>query len=157
MNLKNYRKFAQGLTFKLMVSHANRELENMTTRYLLTRDLQQPLVLSVIDGYRAGEFRSIKNLSGGESFVVSLKLGLSKMASRKVRVDSLYLDEGFGILDEEAFETALELLFGLQQDGNLIGIISYVSALIERISTQINIILKSSGLRPTVRPVHYYI
>jgi len=60
-------------------------------------------------------------------------------------------------LDEEAFETALELLFGLQQDGNLIGIISYVSALIERISTQINIILKSSGLRPTVRPVHYYI
>ena len=129
----------------------------MTTRYLLTRDLQQPLVLSVVDGYRAGEFRSTKNLSGGESFVVSLTWGLSKMASRKVRVDSLYLDEGFGILDEEALETALESLFGLQQDGKLIEIISYVSALIERISTQINIILKSSGLRPTVRPVHYYI
>jgi|GEM_PF-2123135 len=129
----------------------------MTTRYLLTRDLQQPLVLSVIDGYRAGEFRSVKNLSGGESFVVSLTRGLSKMASRKVRVDSLYLDKGFGILDEEALETALESLFGLQQDGKLIEIISYVSALIERISTQINIILKSSGLRPTVRPVHYYI
>jgi len=129
----------------------------MTTRYLLTRDLQQPLVLSVIDNYQPGEFRSIKNLSGGKSFVVSLTRGLSKMASPKVRVDSLYLDEGFGILDEEALETALESLFGLQQDGKLIEIISYVSALIERISTQINIILKSSGLRPTVRLVHYYI
>jgi len=95
----------------------------------------------------SGEIRSTKNLSGGESFIVSLTLalGLSKMASRKVRVDSLFLDEGFGTLDEEALETSLDTLSGLQQDGKLIGIISHVSALKERISTQINIIPVSGG------------
>ncbi len=144
---KKYRNFAQGLTFELMVSHANRQLEKMTDRYLLIRDEQQPLELNVVDNYQAGEIRSTKNLSGGESFIVSLTLalGLSKMASRKVRVDSLFLDEGFGTLDEEALETALETLSGLQQDSKLIGIISHVSALKERISTQINITPVSGG------------
>ena len=144
---KKYRNFAQGLTFELMVSHANRQLEKMTDRYLLIRDEQQPLELNVVDSYQAGEIRSTKNLSGGESFIVSLTLalGLSKMASQKVRVDSLFLDEGFGTLDEEALETALETLSGLQQDGKLIGIISHVSALKERISTQINITPVSGG------------
>ena len=144
---KKYRNFAQGLTFELMVSHANRQLEKMTDRYLLIRDEQQPLELNVVDNYQAGEIRSTKNLSGGESFIVSLTLalGLSKMASRKVRVDSLFLDEGFGTLDEEALETALETLSGLQQDGKLIGIISHVPALKERISTQINITPVSGG------------
>ena len=144
---KKYRNFAQGLTFELMVSHANRQLGGMTDRYLLIRDEQQPLELNVVDNYQAGEIRSTKNLSGGESFIVSLTLalGLSKMASRKVRVDSLFLDEGFGTLDEETLETALETLSGLQQDGKLIGIISHVSALKERISTQINITPVSGG------------
>ncbi len=138
---KKYRNFAQGLTFELMVSHANKQLEKMTDRYLLLRDDKQPLELNVIDNYQAGEIRSTKNLSGGEGFIVSLSLalGLSKMASRKVRVDSLFLDEGFGTLDEEALETALETLSGLQQEGKLIGIISHVSALKERINTLIKI------------------
>ncbi len=144
---KKFRNFAQGITFELMVSHANLQLAKMTERYLLVRDEDQPLELNVIDNYQAGEIRSTKNLSGGESFIVSLSLalGLSKMASRKVRVDSLFLDEGFGTLDEEALETALETLAGLQQDGKLIGIISHVSALKERISTQINIVPVSGG------------
>lgn len=144
---KKYRNFAQGLTFELMVSHANRQLEKMTDRYLLIRDDKQPLELNVVDNYQAGEIRSTKNLSGGESFIVSLTLalGLSKMASRKVRVDSLFLDEGFGTLDDEALETALETLSGLQQDGKLIGIISHVSALKERISIQISIHPLSGG------------
>ncbi len=67
------------------------------------------------------------------------------MASRKVRVDSLFLDEGFGSLDEDALETALETLSGLQQDGKLIGIISHVSALKERISTLISVNPVSGG------------
>jgi exonuclease SbcC len=144
---KKYRNFAQGLTFELMVSHANRQLEKMTDRYLLIRDEQQPLELSVVDNYQAGEIRSTKNLSGGESFIVSLTLalGLSKMASRKVRVDSLFLDEGFGTLDEEVLESALETLGSLQQDGKLIGVISHVHALKERISTQISIAPISGG------------
>ncbi|MBT3178714.1 MAG: AAA family ATPase [Desulfobacula sp.] len=144
---KKYRNFAQGLTFELMVSHANRQLEKMTDRYLLARDKDQPLQLNVMDNYQAGEIRSTKNLSGGESFIVSLALalGLSKMASRKVRVDSLFLDEGFGTLDDEALETALETLSGLNQDGKLIGVISHVSALKDRISTQISINPLSGG------------
>ena len=73
---KKYRNFAQGLTFELMVSHANRQLEKMTDRYLLIRDEEQPLELNVIDNYQAGEIRSTRNLSGGESFIVSLTLAL---------------------------------------------------------------------------------
>ena len=144
---KKYRNFAQGLTFELMVSHANRQLAKMTDRYLLIRDARQPLELNVVDNYQAGEIRSTRNLSGGESFIVSLTLalGLSRMASRRVRVDSLFLDEGFGTLDEDALETALETLSGLQQDAKLIGIISHVSALKERIRTQITITPESGG------------
>ncbi len=138
---KKFRNFAQGLTFEVMVNHANRQLAKMNDRYILIRDELQPLELNVIDNYQAGEIRSTKNLSGGESFIVSLALalGLSRMSSRNVRVDSLFLDEGFGTLDEEALETALETLVSLQQDGKLIGVISHVPALKERVATQIQL------------------
>jgi exonuclease SbcC len=144
---KKFRNYAQGLTFEMMTAHANRRLREMTDRYLLIRDEEQPLELNVIDNYQAGEIRSTKNLSGGESFIVSLALalGLSQMASRNVRVDSLFLDEGFGTLDEDALETALETLAGLRQDGKLIGVISHVAALKERIGTQIEVIPESGG------------
>jgi exonuclease SbcC len=144
---KKYRNFAQGLTFEMMIGHANRQLQKMTDRYLLARDDAQPLELNVVDNYQAGEIRSTKNLSGGESFIVSLSLalGLSQMASKNVRVDSLFLDEGFGTLDEEALDTALETLASLQQDGKLIGVISHVPALKERISTQIQVIPQTGG------------
>lgn len=144
---KKYRNFAQGLTFEIMVGYANRQLHKMTDRYLLIRDGAQPLDLNVVDSYQAGEIRSTRNLSGGESFIVSLSLalGLSHMASKNVRVDSLFLDEGFGTLDEEALDTALETLAGLQQDGKLIGVISHVPALKERISSQIQVAPQTGG------------
>jgi exonuclease SbcC len=144
---KKFRNFAQGLTFEMMTAHANRQLRKMTDRYLLIRDAVQPLELNVIDNYQAGEIRSTKNLSGGESFIVSLALalGLSQMASRNVRVDSLFLDEGFGTLDEDSLETALETLAGLRQDGKLIGVISHVAALKERIGAQIQVIPEAGG------------
>ncbi len=144
---KKFRNFAQGLTFELMVSHANQQLMEMSDRYLLIRDHKQPLELNVVDSYQAGKIRSTKNLSGGESFIVSLALalGLSKMASQNVRVDSLFLDEGFGTLDEDALETALETLSTLQERGKLIGIISHVPALKERIGTQITVQPLSRG------------
>lgn len=148
---KKYRNFAQGLTFEIMVVHANRQLMKLSDRYLLVRDKDQPLDLNVIDNYQAGEVRSTKNLSGGESFIISLALalGLSKMASKKVRVDSLFLDEGFGTLDEDTLETALETLANLRQDGKLIGVISHVTALKERIATKI-IVDKVSGGRSVI-------
>ncbi len=144
---KKFRNFAQGLTFEMMAVHANRRLRKMTDRYVLIRDASQPLELNVIDNYQAGEIRSTKNLSGGESFIVSLALalGLSQMASRNVRIDSLFLDEGFGTLDDDSLETALETLAGLRQDGKLIGVISHVTALKERIGTQIQVTPGSGG------------
>jgi exonuclease SbcC len=146
-NGKKFRNFAQGLTFEMMVSHANQELKKMSDRYLLVRDFSSPLELNVLDNYQAGEIRSVKNLSGGESFIVSLTLalGLSRMASHKVKVDSLFLDEGFGTLDEESLETALETLANLNQEGKLIGIISHIAALKERIGTQISVSPASGG------------
>ena len=144
---KKYRNFAQGLTFDMMIGHANRQLQKMSDRYLLIRDNDQPLELNVVDSYQGGEIRSTKNLSGGESFIVSLALalGLSHMASRNVRVDSLFLDEGFGTLDEESLDTALETLASLQQDGKLIGVISHVPALKERISARIEVAPRTGG------------
>jgi len=136
---KKYRNFAQGLTLEIMVSFANIQLAKLSDRYLLTRDREDPLELKVIDNYQAGDIRSTKNLSGGESFIVSmaLALGLSGMSSRNVRVDSLFLDEGFGSLDEDTLEAALSTLAGLRQDGKMIGVISHVGAMKERINTKI--------------------
>lgn len=144
---KKFRTFAQGLTFDIMVSHANAQLHKMSDRYLLKRDAENPLELTVIDNYQGGEIRSTKNLSGGEGFIISLALalGLSQMASQNIRVDSLFLDEGFGTLDEDSLEIALTTLTGLQQEGKLIGVISHVQALKDRILTQVKVEKISGG------------
>lgn len=145
---KKFRNFAQGLTFELVVKHANQQLRQMSDRYLLIRDSNAPLELNVIDNYQGGEIRTTKNLSGGESFVISLALalGLSKLSSNKVQVDSLFLDEGFGTLDEDSLQTALDALDSLQRDGKLIGVISHVGALKDRISLQIQVEPLSGGV-----------
>ncbi|TYT73851.1 AAA family ATPase [Desulfobotulus mexicanus] len=144
---KKFRNFAQGLTFEYMLGYANRQLGKMTDRYLLTRKVEAPLELCVVDSYQAGEIRSTKNLSGGERFIVSLALalGLSGMSSRNMRVDSLFLDEGFGTLDEEALDMALETLSSLHKEGRLIGIISHVSSIRERMASRIQVIPGPGG------------
>lgn len=144
---KKFRNFAQGLTFDILIRYANQQLQKLSDRYLMVRDNDSPLELNVIDNYQAGITRSTKNLSGGESFIVSLSLalGLSHMSSRKVRVDSLFLDEGFGTLDEDYLEVALTTLANLHQHGKLIGVISHVSNLKESIPIQITVQSASSG------------
>ena len=144
---KKFRNFAQGLTLDVVIGYANAHLQKMSDRYLLVRGCQEPLQLEVVDSYQAGEIRSTKNLSGGESFIVSLALalGLSSMSSEKVSVDSLFLDEGFGTLDANALEMALETLSQLQENGKLIGVISHVQALKDRIGTQIEVIPQNGG------------
>ncbi|WP_352337779.1 AAA family ATPase [Psychrobacter sp. 16-MNA-CIBAN-0192] len=144
---KKYRTFAQGLTFEVMIGNANKQLEKMSNRYLLIRDDSDALELNVVDNHQGGEIRSTKNLSGGESFIISLALalGLSQMASQNIRVDSLFLDEGFGTLDEESLDIALDTLSSLQQEGKLIGVISHIPALKERILTQIQVTKLSGG------------
>ena len=145
---KKFRNFAQGLTFEVMIAHANRELAKMSDRYLLVRAEQGHLELDVIDDYQGGEVRTSKNLSGGEQFIVSLALalGLSRMAGENIRIDSLFLDEGFGTLDEQALDQALDTLSSLPQQGKLIGIISHVGALRERIPAQIRVMPQSGGV-----------
>jgi len=142
-----FRNFAQGITFEVLLSYANKQLQKLTDRYLLTRDEKSALELRVLDLYQAGVLRSVKNLSGGESFLVSLALalGLSGMSSQKVRIDSLFLDEGFGTLDELALNAALETLAGLRSEGKIIGVISHVKTLRERISAQIRVIPQNGG------------
>lgn len=138
---QKYRNFAQGLTFEAVVGKANAQLAALSDRYLLLHDHSAPLELKIIDNYQGGEIRSTKNLSGGESFIVSLALalGLSRLASRRLRVDSLFLDEGFGTLDENSLDTVLEALSALKADGKLIGLISHIPALVDRIPTRINV------------------
>jgi exonuclease SbcC len=93
-----FRSFAQTLAFERLVVKANLQLQKMTPRYLLNPDEGAGLSIDVIDNYQGGLIRPVKNLSGGESFLVSLALalGLSMMASENVEVNSLFLDEGFG-------------------------------------------------------------
>lgn len=144
---KKFRNFAQGLTLEIMIASANVQLAKFNDRYQLIRDKKEPLDLNIIDLYQAGEIRTTKNLSGGEGFIVSLALalGLAGMAGQKVSVDSLFLDEGFDTLDEETLETVLGTLSGLQQTGKMIGVISHVSALKERINTKIEVIPQRGG------------
>ena len=128
---------------------ANPHLARMTRdRYEMVWDPASPeLVPEMIDREQGDVRRAASNLSGGETFLVSLALalGLSNMASGRLQVDSLFLDEGFGTLDEDALDTALETLAGLQRQGKLIGIISHVPAIKERIRTQIQIQPQAGG------------
>lgn len=135
---KKLRNFAQGLTLDLLLSVANARLAVMNDRYQLVRD-GAGLDIAVIDGYRAGERRSVRNLSGGETFVVSLALALalSSLVSGGGELGCLFVDEGFGTLDEESLEMVLGSLFALGEENRLVGIISHVPALRERLLCQI--------------------
>ncbi|WP_339079860.1 AAA family ATPase [Pseudomonas sp. TMP9] len=136
-----YRKFAQGLTLDHLVYLANQQLERLHGRYQLARRSSGELELEVIDTWQADAARDTKTLSGGESFLVSLALALalSDLVSHKTSIDSLFLDEGFGTLDGETLEVALDALDSLNASGKMIGIISHVEALKERIPVQLKV------------------
>ena len=141
-----YRRYAQGLTLQQLIVLANRQLQQLHSRYQLARKPDAELELLVVDSWQADALRDTKTLSGGESFLVSLALALalSDLVSHKTRIESLFLDEGFGTLDPDTLETALSALDALQSSGKMIGIISHVEALKERIPVQIKV-LKQAG------------
>ncbi len=144
---KKFRIFAQGLTLSKLVELANFHLESLNGRYLIRKRSDENLELEIIDTFQADNARSMNTLSGGESFLVSLSLalGLSDLAGRDARIQSLFIDEGFGTLDENSLDMAIDTLENLQSDGKTIGIISHVKALKERISTQIQVTKKGTG------------
>ena len=144
---QRFRNYAQELTFRILIQHANRQLSSMTDRYILVQDPKEALALSVIDRYQADTVRTSRNLSGGESFLVSLSLalGLARMASQSVRVDSVFLDEGFGTLDEDSLSMALDMLSNLRAQGKTIGVISHVQTIQERIGMRILVEPEGNG------------
>lgn len=146
-----FQRFAQGITLEHLLVLANVELEKLSGRYRLLRSQKEELGIDVADKDLGDEIRSCKTLSGGERFLVSLSLalGLSQMAGEKIRVDSLFLDEGFGTLDSETLETALEALSNLRNRGKLVGVISHVAAFSEKIPCIIEV-HKTGGGRSTI-------
>ena len=131
-----------------ILRYANTRLMQMTAgQYELERigaenqRSQSGLDLGVIDHYN-GTRRSVKTLSGGESFKASLALALGlsdevQSSAGGIRLDTLFLDEGFGSLDEESLELAIRVLSGLTEGDRLVGIISHVGALKDRIDRQV--------------------
>lgn len=142
-----YRRFAQALTLAQLIVLANRQLAVLHNRYQLAQHSEAELELVVLDTWQADTARDTKTLSGGESFLVSLALALalSDLVSSKTRIDSLFLDEGFGTLDADTLDSALNALDNLHASGKMIGIISHVEALKQRINVQIKV-EKQQGL-----------
>jgi exonuclease SbcC len=143
---KKFRNYAQQFTLDVLAGYANRHLEDLARRYRLMR-VADTLALMVVDQDMGDELRSVHTLSGGESFLVSLALalGLASLSSNRVRVESLFIDEGFGSLDPETLSVAMDALDGLQALGRKVGVISHVQEMTERISTRILVQRQSGG------------
>lgn len=151
---KKFRNYAQQFTLDVLLGYANAHLNHLARRYQLER-INNPaspsLALLVRDQDMGGEMRSVHSLSGGESFLVSLALalGLASLSSNRVRVESLFIDEGFGSLDAETLRVAMDALDGLQAMGRKVGVISHVQEMTERIATKI-LVQPSAGGRSTI-------
>jgi exonuclease SbcC len=139
---KKFRNYAQQFTLDVLLGYANAHLAQLAKRYRLERVSyagMPSLALMVRDQDMGGEVRSVNSLSGGESFLVSLALalGLASLSSNRVRVESLFIDEGFGSLDSETLGVAMDALDALQSLGRKVGVISHVQEMTERIATKV--------------------
>jgi exonuclease SbcC len=147
-----FNTYVQRLTLKQLLDLANVHLYQLNKRYSLkmedTYKQKEELNFNLIDHYQTDQARLVDTSSGGEKFIISLALalGLSDLASKNVKIDSLFIDEGFGTLDNDTLETVISTLETLQSQGKIIGIISHVENLKERISKQIQITKKSNGV-----------
>lgn len=142
-----FRKIAQAYNLDLLVHHANAQLRQLVRRYRLKRGGSM-LGLLVLDTEMGDETRSVHSLSGGETFLVSLALalGLASMASSTLKIESLFIDEGFGSLDPESLQLAMDALDGLQAQGRKVAVISHVQEMHERIPVQIQVSRQGNGL-----------
>lgn len=147
---KKFRNYAQQYTLDVLLAYTNRHLQQLSRRYRLQR-INDTLAMMVIDQDMGDEARSVHSLSGGESFLVSLALalGLASLSSNRVRVESLFIDEGFGSLDAETLRVAMDALDGLQAMGRKVGVISHVQEMTERIATKI-LVQKTAGGRSSI-------
>lgn len=153
----SFESYVLASYFDDIIALANLRLSKMTgARYELRRKTDREkfgrssgLSLEMIDNY-SGKARHITTLSGGESFKTALALALSladivQMYAGGVVIDTMFIDEGFGTLDEESLSAAVQTLTSLSEDGRLVGIISHVSELKERIPARINVLPSKTG------------
>ncbi len=147
-----FNVYVQRLTLQNLINRANLHLMKLNDRYSLklnsTYTKGEELNFKLIDHYQTDQERYVDTSSGGEKFIISLALalGLSDLASRNVQINSLFIDEGFGTLDSNTLETIISTLETLQSSGKIIGIISHVDSLKDRISTQIQVHKRSNGI-----------
>lgn len=148
---KKFRNVAQQFTLDVLLGYANLHLQQLARRYRLQR-IKESLALMVLDQDMGDEMRSVHSLSGGESFLVSLALalGLASLSSKRVKVESLFIDEGFGSLDADTLRVALDALDGLQAQGRKVGVITHVQEMTERIACKVEV-QRVSGGRSVVR------
>jgi exonuclease SbcC len=140
-NGNKFNNIVQRITMRHLFSLANIRLETLMERYQLELGSEEDEdSIWVVDTHMGDEWRTIDSVSGGERFVISLALALalSDMASQNVRIDSMFIDEGFGTLSPDDLYNAIAMLERMQVEGDkLVGIISHVESLKERIGTQI--------------------
>jgi len=147
-----FNTYVQRLTLEQLLKLANAHLYQLNKRYSLqmnkTYKSGEELNFNLIDHFQTNQSRLVDTSSGGEKFIISLALalGLSDLASKNVKIDSLFIDEGFGTLDNNTLETVISTLETLQSQGKKIGVISHVENLKERIPTQIQVTKKSNGI-----------
>lgn len=137
---------AQNSTLRLLVDHANAQLALFSPRYRL-RKADDTLDLEIIDQYMGDEHRPVASLSGGETFVVSLALalGLASLSNRRLSIGSLFIDEGFGNLDNDSLDMVIHALSNLNAQGRKVGIISHTQQIRENIFPQIQVVRKSNA------------
>ncbi len=137
---KEFRDYAQQYHLDILVEHANQQLAMLSQRYTLKR-LDQSLSLAIIDHDMDGEIRSVASLSGGESFLTALALSLAiaNMASGSMKIESLFIDEGFGTLDASSLHMVMNALDQLQNQGRQVILISHIQEMHERIPVQIQV------------------
>ena len=143
---KKFRQIAQEYTLDVLLGYANIHLQALTSRYKIER-IPASLGLQVVDQDMGNEVRTVYSLSGGESFLVSLALalGLASLSSSRMKVESLFIDEGFGSLDPTTLNIAMDALERLHNQGRKVGVISHVQEMTERIPVQILVRKEQSG------------
>ena len=137
---KKFRDLAQQYNLDILIEYANQQLVMLSQRYTLKR-LENSLSLAIVDHDMDGETRSVSSLSGGESFLTALALSLAiaSMASGTTKIESLFIDEGFGTLDASSLHMVMNALDQLQHQGRKVVLISHIQEMHERIPVQIQV------------------
>ena len=140
-------RITQGYTLDILLDVANAHLKDFSGRYMLSRISSDSLAIKVIDLEMMSESRSVHSLSGGETFLASLalSLALSSISSSKMSVESLFIDEGFGALDKETLNSAMDALEQLQSRGRNICVISHLTEMLDRIPVKIKVAKGANG------------